>query len=123
MIVLVRKGDAVLLALHTQSPYQRFAPLAGFLEAGESAEDAVHREVWEEVGIRVDNLRYFGSQAWPFPHSLMLAYTADWLDGEPRPDAREIAEARWFGPGDTWPEPVPGFSISSALVDAHRPRA
>ncbi|MGZ3183772.1 MAG: NAD(+) diphosphatase [Telluria sp.] len=120
MIVLIRKGDAVLLALHTQSPYKRYAPLAGFLEAGESAEDAVHREVMEEVGMRVHNVRYVGSQSWPFPHSLMLAFTADWLEGEIRIDPNELAEARWFGPDDEWPEPVTQASISSHLIDSHR---
>ena len=121
MMVLIRKGDAVLLAMHVASPTKRFVPLAGFLEAGESVEEAVHREVYEEVGLRVRNLRYFGSQSWPFPHSLMLAFTADYLDGEIRVDPAEIAEARWFGPDDDWPERVPHVSISSVLVDAHRP--
>jgi NAD+ diphosphatase len=121
MMVLIRKGDAVLLAMHVASPTKRFVPLAGFLEAGESVEEAVHREVFEEVGLRVTNLRYFGSQSWPFPHSLMLAFTADYVDGEIRVDPSEIAEARWFGPDDEWPERVPHVSISSVLVDAHRP--
>jgi NAD+ diphosphatase len=121
MMVLIRKGDSVLLALHANSPTQRFTPLAGFLEAGESVEEAVHREVMEEVGLRVTNLRYFMSQSWPFPHSLMIAYTADYLDGEIRVDPSEIAEARWFGPGDAWPERVTPISISGMLVDAHRP--
>lgn len=121
MMVLIRKGDSVLLALHVASPSKRFTPLAGFLEAGESIEEAVHREVFEEVGLRVHNLRYFSSQSWPFPHSLMIAFTADYLDGEIRVDASEIAEARWFGPGDEWPERVPQVSVSSVLVDAHRP--
>ena len=121
MMVLIRKGDAVLLAMHVASPTKRFVPLAGFLEAGESVEEAVHREVYEEVGLRVTNLRYFGSQSWPFPHSLMLAFTADYVDGEIRVDTSEIAEARWFGPNDEWPERVPHVSISSVLVDAHRP--
>jgi NAD+ diphosphatase len=121
MMVLIRKGDAFLLALHAVSPAKRFVPLAGFLEAGESVEEAVHREVYEEVGLRVHNLRYFGSQSWPFPHSLMIAFTADYLDGQIRVDPAEITEARWFGPGDEWPERVPHVSISSLLVDAHRP--
>ncbi|QJE00203.1 NAD(+) diphosphatase [Massilia forsythiae] len=121
MMVLIRKGDAVLLALHAQSAVARFVPLAGFVEAGESIEETVHREVFEEVGLRVHNLRYFGSQSWPFPHSLMIAFTADWLEGEIRTDPAEILEARWFGPGDDWPERVPQVSISSMLVDAHRP--
>ncbi len=121
MMVLIRKGDSVLLALHAQSPSQRFSPLAGFLEAGESIEEAVHREVMEEVGLRVHNLRYFMSQSWPFPHSLMIAFTADYLDGEIRVDRNEIAEARWFGPGDAWPETPSAVSISALLVNAHRP--
>ncbi len=121
MMVLIRKGDQVLLAMHTASPSKRFTPLAGFLEAGESIEEAVHREVFEEVGLRVGNLQYFSSQSWPFPHSLMIAFTADYLDGEIRVDESEISEARWFGPGDEWPEKVPHISVSSMLVDAHRP--
>jgi NAD+ diphosphatase len=123
MMVLIRKGDAVLLAMHTASPSKRFSPLAGFLEAGESVEEAVHREVMEEVGLRVHNLRYFTSQSWPFPHSLMIAFTADYLDGEIRVDASEIAEARWFGPDDAWPEALSTVSIAALLVDAHRPPA
>ena len=121
MMVLIRKGDHVLLALHTASAAKRFTPLAGFLEAGESVEEAVHREVFEEVGLRVHNLQYFSSQSWPFPHSLMIAFTADYLDGEIRVDPSEIIEARWFGPHDEWPERVPHFSVSTILVDAHRP--
>ena len=121
MMVLIRKGDQVLLAMHTASPSKRFTPLAGFLEAGESIEEAVHREVYEEVGLRVHNLQYFASQSWPFPHSLMIAFTADYLDGDIRIDENELSEARWFGPDDAWPERVPHISISSILVDAHRP--
>lgn len=121
MMVLIRNGDSVLLAMHANSPSQRFTPLAGFLEAGESVEEAVHREVMEEVGLRVHNLRYFMSQSWPFPHSLMIAFTADYLDGEIRVDENEIAEARWFGPDDDWPEPLATISIAGLLVGSHRP--
>ena len=121
MMVLIRKGDAYLMAMHTASPSKRFTPLAGFLEAGESIEEAVHREVFEEVGLRVHNLKYFASQSWPFPHSLMIAFTADYLDGEIRIDENELSEARWFGPKDEWPERVKTVSVSSLLVDAHRP--
>ena len=83
----------------------RFAPgvyslLAGFVEAGETLEQAIHREVAEEVGIRVRNLRYFASQSWPFPHSLMMGFTADHAGGEIRVDGREILDARWFAPDD-----------------------
>ncbi|MCG2586634.1 NAD(+) diphosphatase [Massilia sp. TS11] len=121
MMVLIRKGDQVLLARHTHAAVQRYTPLAGFLEAGESVEEAVHREVMEEVGLRVHNLQYFKSQSWPFPHSLMLAFTADYLDGEIRTDPNEIADARWFGPDDEWPPRIPNISVSTLLVDAHRP--
>jgi len=122
MMVLIRKGDQVLLALHANSPARRYTALAGFLEAGESVEDAVHREVYEEVGLRVHNLRYFSSQSWPFPNSLMIAFTADWLEGDIRTDPAEIEDARWVGPDDPWPEPPYQVSIAAALLQAHRPR-
>ena len=122
MMVLIRKGEQVLLAMHANTPSRRYTALAGFLEAGESAEEAVHREVYEEVGLRVHNLRYFASQSWPFPHSLMIAYTADYLDGEIRIDPNEIADARWFGPDDDWPDTPATVSIASELLRAHRPR-
>jgi len=122
MMVLVRKGEQVLLAMHTNSPYKRYTALAGFLEAGESVEEAIHREVFEEVGLRVHNLQYFGSQSWPFPHSLMIAYTADYLDGEIRIDPSEIADARWFGVDDEWPDLPVQVSIAARLIDAHRPK-
>jgi NAD+ diphosphatase len=121
MMVLIRKGDSYLMAMHVASPAKRFTPLAGFLEAGETIEEAVHREVFEEVGLKVHNLKYFGSQSWPFPHSLMIAFTADYLSGEIRIDETELAEARWFGPNDEWPEKIPHISVSQRLVDAHRP--
>jgi NAD+ diphosphatase len=119
MMVLIKKGDAILLARHTASPTNRFSALAGFLEAGESIEEAVHREVFEEVGLRIHNLRYFGSQSWPFPHSLMIAYTADYLSGEIRPDENEIAEAHWYGPDDSLPEYASEISIAGALINSH----
>ncbi|MRW84535.1 NAD(+) diphosphatase [Pseudoduganella sp. FT26W] len=121
MMVLIRKGDQVLLAMHTNSPYKRYTALAGFLEAGESVEEAIHREVFEEVGLKVHNLKYFGSQPWPFPHSLMIAYTAEYLDGEICVDQSEIADARWFGPDDEWPDLPVKVSIAARLIDAHRP--
>ena len=123
MMVLVRHGDAILLARHTHSPTRFFTALAGFLEAGESIEDAVHREVFEEVGLKVRNVQYFGSQPWPFPHSLMIAFTADYVSGTIRIDESEIAEAGWFGPQDPFPNVPPlGLSIAGHLIQAHRPR-
>ena len=123
MMVLVRRGDHILLARNVAVPAGgRMSALAGFLEAGESVEEAIHREVREEVGIEIKDPRYFASQSWPFPHSLMLAFTAEYAGGELRPDPAEIAEARWFGPGDALPELSPRQSISRALIDAHLPR-
>lgn len=121
MMVLIKKGDAILLARHAASPTQFFTALAGFLEAGESAEDAVHREIFEEVGLRVSDVQYFGSQPWPFPHSLMIAFTAEYVSGDITVDEAEIAEARWFGPQDDLPKIPPGISIASHLINAHLP--
>ena len=89
MMVLVWRGREVLLARSPHYPAGRYSALAGFVEAGESLEECVAREVAEEVGVRVGNLRYYGSQSWPFPQSLMIAYTAEWAGGEivPQPDA------------------------------------
>ena len=121
MMVLVKRADSILLARNVAAPPGRFSALAGFLEPGESVEDAIHREVREEVGIAVKDLRYFASQSWPFPGSLMLAFTAEYAGGELAPDGAEIAEARWFGPGDALPQLSPHQSISRALIDAHLP--
>lgn len=122
MMVLVKRGNAILLARHARLPTSRFTALAGFVEPGESIEDAIHREVFEEVGLRVRDLRYFASQSWPFPHSLMIAFTAEYAGGELAPDRDEIVDARWFGPDDELPEIPPPVSIAAALIDAHRPR-
>ena len=122
MMVLVRRDDHILLAKHSNRPTNRFTALAGFLEAGESIEDAIHREVFEEVGLAVKDLRYFTSQSWPFPHSLMIAFTAEYAGGNLALDASEIAEARWFGPDDDFPDIPSGVSIASALINAHKPR-
>jgi NAD+ diphosphatase len=123
MMVLVKNGDAILLARNGSWALNRFSALAGFVEPGESVEEAVHREVQEEVGLRVHDLHYFGSQSWPFPHSLMIAFTAEYLSGDIRVDETEIAEARWFGPGDPLPDIPTRISISSALIQANLPAA
>ena len=121
MMVLVKRQGSILLARHSASPTGFFTALAGFVEAGESIEDTIHREVFEEVGLKVGRLDYFASQPWPFPHSLMVAYTAEYESGDIRIDEAEIAEARWFGPGDALP-PIPhGISVASALIRAHLP--
>ena len=123
MMVLIRRGDSILLARHSASPARFFTALAGFVEAGESVEEAIHREVFEEVGLKVRNIAYFGSQPWPFPHSLMIAYTAEFEGGEIKIDEAEIAEARWFGPDDALPKIPHGVSIASDLIRAHLPGA
>jgi len=122
MMVLVKRGPAILLARNVAAPPGRMSALAGFLEAGESIEEAIHREVQEEVGLQVKDLRYFGSQSWPFPHSLMVAFTAEYAGGDITLHDEEIVEARWFGPGDALPQLSPSQSISRALIDANLPR-
>ena len=84
-------------------------------EAGESIEDCVRREVAEEVGVQVDELRYFGSQSWPFPNSLMMAFTARWAGGDIVPQPAEIEDAQWFAI-DALPAIPPRFSISGHLI-------
>ncbi|MEO7941507.1 MAG: NAD(+) diphosphatase [Burkholderiaceae bacterium] len=124
MMVLIQRGESILLARHLNSPTGLFTALAGFVEAGESLEEAIHREVLEEVGLQVRDIRYFGSQPWPFPHSLMVAFTAQYAGGEIVLDANEIAEAAWFGPDDALPAmPALGLSIAGHLIHAHLPRS
>ncbi len=115
MMALVWRGEELLLARAPNFKPGMFSALAGFVEAGESLEDCVHREVAEEVGLTVKNLRYYGSQSWPFPHSLMVAYTAEWVAGEIRPQPGEIEEAYWF-PIDALPGIPQRFSISGHLI-------
>jgi NAD+ diphosphatase len=116
MMCLVTRGKEILLARNVSFPAGRYSALAGFLEAGESVEDAVHREVREEVGVAVKNLRYFASQSWPFPDSLMIAFTAEYAGGELKPNGVEIAEAGWFSK-ETLPQMPPSVSIARALID------
>jgi len=96
MMVTVVRGEELLLARAPHFAQGVYSALAGFVEAGETLEQCVHREVMEEVGVGIDNLRYAGSQQWPFPHSLMLAFVADYKEGEIVAQPEEIADARWF---------------------------
>jgi NAD+ diphosphatase len=116
IIVSIRNADKLLLAQgKPQKSRQMFSTLAGFVESGETLEQAVHREVFEEVGIAVKNLRYFSSQPWPFPHSLMVGFLADYDSGEIKVDGHEILEAHWY-PYDDLPNIPPRFSIAGQLI-------
>lgn len=116
MIVAVRKEDQILLAHSKRFPAKFFSVLAGFVEPGETLEQCVSREVMEEVGITIKNIRYFGNQPWPFPDSLMVAFTAEYAGGEIRIDGSEIAEAGWFS-ADLLPSIPPRISIARQLID------
>lgn len=116
-IMLIKKGDKLLLAKGLP-PRKHYSCLAGFVEAGESLEDCVHREVMEEVGVEIENIRFFGSQSWPFPNNLMMAFMADWKSGEIKIDPNEITDAAWFSkkkPPEVLP---PKVSISRQMIDS-----
>ncbi len=117
VIVLVTQGERMLLARSSNFPEPFFSTLAGFVEPGESLEEAVLREVKEEVGIELKELRYFGSQPWPFGRSLMVGFTAEYAGGELRVDGKEILEAQWFS-ADNLPRIPPRVSIARHLIDA-----
>ena len=116
VIVLIRKGKRALLAHNARFRPGHFGLIAGFVEAGESLEEAAAREVREEAGVEIRNLRYIKSQPWPFPDSLMVAFTAEWESGEEKPDGVEIAELRWCLPSEL-PEIPPKGSVARYLID------
>jgi NAD+ diphosphatase len=116
IIVAITKGDKILLAQNAQNKTGFYSVLAGFVEPGENLEDCVRREVKEEAGIDLKNIKYFGSQPWPFPDSLMLGFTAEYAGGELVIDKTELSDAKWFS-ADELPQ-VPGkLSISRKLID------
>jgi NAD+ diphosphatase len=118
VITLVERGDEVLLARGVNFPAAFYSTLAGFVEPGESLEEAVAREIFEEVGVRVKDVTYFGSQPWPFPHSLMIGFLAQYDSGEIQIDEREIIDAAWFT-ADKMPK-IPGkISIARRLIDTY----
>jgi len=118
IIVLITKENRILLAHNAKFPPKRHSLLAGFVEPGESLEAAVHREVMEETGIRIKNLRYLESQPWPFPNSLMAAFAAEWESGELKPDGVEIEGAAWYANSDELPDLPPRGSIARKLIDS-----
>jgi NAD+ diphosphatase len=116
VIVAITKGDKILLAQNSQSKTGFYSVLAGFVEPGESLEECVCREIKEEAGIDIKNIKYFGSQPWPFPDSLMLGFTAEYAGGELVLDETELSDARWFS-ADELPQ-IPGkLSIARRLID------
>ncbi len=120
VLVGISRPGEVLLVRHAVSPGGGWAVVAGFVEAGETLEDAVRREVWEEIGLELDDLRYFGSQPWAVtgPGGLLVGFLARWRAGEIAVDGTELAEGRWF-PVDALPERIPApFTMSRWLVDA-----
>ena len=117
VIVLVRKNGEFLLGRKSAWPAGRYSLVAGFLNFGESLEECVHREVLEETGIRIHNLRYVGSQNWPFPSQLMAGFVADYSGGEIVVDREELEDARWFC-REAMPESLPGKrSIARWIID------
>jgi NAD+ diphosphatase len=116
VITLVERGGEALLAHGRNFGIPMYSCLAGFVEPGETLEEAVHREVAEEVGVTLGEVRYFGSQPWPFPHQLMIGFTATWASGDIKIDEIEIDDAGWFTP-DAMPMIPPGMSISRLLID------
>jgi NAD+ diphosphatase len=117
IMALVKRGKQLLLARSPHFPPGMYSALAGFVEPGESLEQCLAREVHEEVGVRVSNIRYFASQPWPFPHSLMIAFVCDWVSGEVKPQEAEIEEAKWFEVLQL-PKLPSKISIARRLIDA-----
>lgn len=117
IIVLISRGNDILMARSPQFAPGVFGLIAGFVEAGERAEDAVHREVKEEVGISIKNLRYFGSQSWPFPDSLMLGFTAEYHEGQLVIDKEEIETAGWYHYDNLPGRPTYQISMAHKLIE------
>jgi NAD+ diphosphatase len=115
MALVYRDGELLLTRKPGYAP-GRYTVVAGFVEAGESLEQCLAREVKEEVGVDIRNPRYFGSQSWPFPNSLVMAFSAEWAGGEVVPDPGELEDARWF-PVDALPDLPEPVHVSRQLID------
>ena len=116
VIVAITKGDKLLLASNKNFTSNMYSVLAGFVEAGESLEECVKREIREEVSIEVKNIQYFGSQSWPFPNSFMIGFTAEYESGEIKVDENELSDAKWFSVKEL-PNIPASISISRKLID------
>lgn len=116
IMALVYRSNELLLTRKPGYASGRYTVVAGFVEAGESLEQCLAREVLEEVGVSIRNPRYYGSQPWPFPNSLVMAFSVEWAGGDVCPDGTELEDARWF-PIDALPD-LPGqVHISRQLID------
>ncbi|MFC3095211.1 NAD(+) diphosphatase [Alteromonas sediminis] len=116
IVAIYRKGQILLAQGNRHQTSGFFSTIAGFVESGESLEQAVVREVYEEVGVRIKKPEYFGSQPWPFPHALMVGYLAEWQEGDIVIDEHEIAQAHWFDV-ENLPKTPPKFSIAGQLIE------
>lgn len=116
VIVAVSRDDKLLLAHNARFKEKLYGLVAGFVEAGENLESAVVREVREEIGIEIKNIRYFSSQVWPFPNSLMVGFFAEYASGEINVDGKEITDANWFSV-DEFPEIPRHGSIARIIID------
>ncbi len=119
VLVLVYQSDRILLAHGVRHPKGLYSALAGFIEPGETVEQAVHREVQEEVGVQLNALQYVASQAWPFPHALMLGFLAAYESGSLLPEPQEITDAQWFQI-DNLPNIPPQGVLARTLIDTYR---
>lgn len=119
IILRIEKDGKILLARHVQRNQNIYACIAGFVEAGETLEQAVIREIKEETGLTVKNIKYFGSQSWPFPSQLMMGFTAEYESGEIKLQAEELSDAQWFDPANCPASPQPG-SIAYRLIHMHK---
>ncbi len=116
VITAVLRDGKILLAHAEHFPQKWYSVVAGFVEPGETLEECVRREIMEEVGITVKNVRFFGSQPWPFPNSLMIGFFAEYDSGEIHVDGQEITDAGWFG-ADELPAIPPPLSIAREMID------
>ena len=117
IIVLIRREEEILLARSPHFQPSMYSTLAGFVDASESCEETIVREVDEEVGLQIKNIRYFGSQAWPFPNSFMIGFQADYASGEICINPNEIEDAQWFNQHNL-PLLPPPYSIARQMIEA-----
>lgn len=117
IIVLIHRDDEILMARSPHFPPGAYGLIAGFIEAGENIEDAVHREIYEEIGIHVNKLEYFGSQVWPFPDALMIGFFAEYHSGSLNIDTTEIEAAGWYRYDQLPGRPSSKISIASRMLD------